>query len=51
MASAVEQGYFYPLTIGAIQGGLLFLGLHQIVNDYREFLRKASTTIYHLRCM
>jgi CRP-like cAMP-binding protein len=30
-------------------GGLLFIGLNQLINDYGGFLRKASTTIYHLR--
>lgn len=49
VASAVEKGYFYPLAAGSIIGGLLFLGLNQIVNDYGGFLRKVSTNIYHLR--
>ena len=49
VASAVEKGYFHSLAIGAIVGGLLFVGLNRIVNDYGGFLRKASTTVYHLR--
>ena len=49
VASTVEEGHFHALAIGAILGGLLFIGLNQIVNDYGGFLRKMSTTIYHLR--
>lgn len=49
VASAVEKGHFYALAIGAVCGGLLFVGLNSIVNDYGGFLRKASTTIYYLR--
>jgi CRP-like cAMP-binding protein len=49
VASAVQEGHFHALAIGAILGGLLFIGLNQVVNDYGGFLRKASTTIYHLR--
>ena len=49
VASAVEEGHFYALAVGALTGGLLFIGLNQLVNDYGGFLRKASTTIYHLR--
>jgi CRP-like cAMP-binding protein len=49
VASSVEEGHFYALAIGAIFGGLLFIGLNQLVNDYGGFLRKASTTIYYLR--
>ncbi|MBV2092787.1 MAG: Crp/Fnr family transcriptional regulator, partial [Candidatus Thiodiazotropha sp. (ex Ctena orbiculata)] len=47
VASAVEEGHFYALAAGAMVGGLLFIGLNQLVNDYGGFLRKASTTIYH----
>ncbi len=49
VASAVEQGHFHALAVGAIIGGLLFIGLNHVVNIYGGFLRKASTTIYHLR--
>jgi CRP-like cAMP-binding protein len=49
VASAVQEGHFHALAIGAILGGLLFIGLNQVINDYGGFLRKASTTIYHLR--
>ena len=49
VASAVDKGHFHALAIGAIIGGLLFVGLNRIVNDYGGFLRKASTTVYYLR--
>jgi len=49
VASSVETGHFNALALGAVLGGLLFIGLNQVVNDYGGFLRKASTTIYHLR--
>jgi len=49
VATAVDSGHFHALAIGAICGGLLFVGLNRIVNDYGGFLRKASTTVYHMR--
>ena len=49
VASALEKGNFHALAIGAICGGLMFVGLNRIVNDYGGFLRKASTTVYYLR--
>lgn len=49
VGSALARGHFYFLAFGCILGGLLFVILNQIVNDYGGFLRKASTTIYHLR--
>jgi len=49
VAGTVAKGDFYPLAIGCIAGGLLFIGLNNIVNDFGGFLRKASTTMYHLR--
>jgi len=49
VGSAVEKGDFYPLAAGALIGGVLFMFLNQVVNDYGGFLRKASTTIYYLR--
>ncbi|MFV9615182.1 MAG: hypothetical protein ACNYZG_04450 [Gammaproteobacteria bacterium] len=47
--SAVEQGNFNALAISTIIGGLMFIGLNRIVNDYGGFLRKVSTTVYYLR--
>ncbi len=49
VGSALDQGHFYNLAIGCIAGGLLFEVLNQLVNRHGGFLRKASTTIYHLR--
>ena len=49
VASALEKGYFTPLAIGCILGGLLFILLNELVNDYGGFVRKASTTFYYLR--
>jgi CRP-like cAMP-binding protein len=49
VASALEKGHAFALTFGCVAGGLAFVGLNNMVNDYGGFLRKASTTIYHLR--
>lgn len=49
VGSALDTGHFHALGIGAIAGGLLFLGLNHVVNDYGGFARKVSTTVYHLR--
>ncbi|MGD2053643.1 MAG: cyclic nucleotide-binding domain-containing protein [Gammaproteobacteria bacterium] len=49
VASAVEEGHTTSLGIGCILGGLLFILLNELVNDYGGFVRKASTTFYHLR--
>ena len=49
VATALARGHFTPLAAGSIVGGLLFVALNEIVNDYGGFLRKASTTYYHLR--
>jgi CRP-like cAMP-binding protein len=46
---ALDRGHFYALAAGAVLGGLLFDGLNQWVNVYGGFLRKTSTTIFHLR--
>ncbi|NBD17267.1 MAG: cyclic nucleotide-binding domain-containing protein [Cyanobacteria bacterium] len=44
---AVEAGYFFPLALGCIFGGLLFLGLNQLINTYGGFLRKDSITAHY----
>ena len=49
VAGTVAQGDFYPMAAGCIVGGMLFIGLNNVVNDFGGFLRKASTTMYHLR--
>jgi len=49
VASSLEKGYFTPLAFGCVVGGLLFVTLNELVNDYGGFVRKASTTFYYLR--
>jgi CRP-like cAMP-binding protein len=49
VGSALARGHFHFLALGCILGGLLFVALNEIVNDYGGFLRKVSTTVYHLR--
>ncbi|MCK5121470.1 MAG: cyclic nucleotide-binding domain-containing protein, partial [Methylococcales bacterium] len=49
VASTLAKGDFYPLAAGCITGGLVFIALNQIVNDFGGFVRKASTHIYHIR--
>lgn len=48
VASTLAKGYFTPLAIGCIIGGVLFVLLNEVVNDYGGFVRKASTTFFHL---
>ncbi len=49
VAGTVAKGDFYPLAVGCIAGGLSFIGLNNIINDFGGFVRKASTTMHHLR--
>jgi hypothetical protein len=49
VAPALNEGHLYPLVVGWLLGGLLFIGLNEVVNNFGGFMRKASTTIYHLR--
>lgn len=49
VAGTVANGDFYPLAAGCIVGGMLFIGLNNVINDLGGFVRKASTTMYHLR--
>jgi CRP-like cAMP-binding protein len=49
VAPAFERGHYFWLASGCMTGGLLFVIFNEIINDYGGFLRKASTTIYHLR--
>jgi len=46
---AFERGHYAWLENGCMAGGLLFVALNEIINDYGGFLRKTSTTIYHQR--
>jgi CRP-like cAMP-binding protein len=49
VAGTVAKGHFYSLAAGCMTGGIIFIVLNNIVNDFGGFLRKASTTVYHLR--
>jgi len=49
VASTLEKGDFYPLAAGCIVGGLVFIILNQVVNNFGGFVRKASTHIYHVK--
>jgi len=48
VGNALRQGKFYPLALGCILGGLLFVFLNKAVNDKGGFLRKSATTINYL---
>jgi len=49
VAGTVAKGHFYSLAAGCIVGGLVFIALNNVINNFGGFLRKASTTVYHLR--
>lgn len=49
VGEAIERGHYISLCSGCVIGGLLFISLDQIVSDYGGFLRKAATTVYHVR--
>jgi CRP-like cAMP-binding protein len=49
VGSALEKGHFHVLALGCIIGSFLFIELNHIINDHGGFLRKASTTVYHIR--
>ena len=49
VAPAMAHGHFYEVAFGAVAGGLTFVLLNEVVNDYGGFIRKVSTSVYHLR--
>ncbi len=49
VGNALRQGQFYPLALGCIIGGLLFVALNQLVNNKGGFLRKSATTMSFLK--
>ncbi|MBI2217056.1 MAG: cyclic nucleotide-binding domain-containing protein [Candidatus Rokubacteria bacterium] len=49
VGEAMRKGEFYPLALGCLLGCALFIVLNQVVNRHGGFLRKAATTISHLR--
>jgi CRP-like cAMP-binding protein len=46
---ALAKGHFYWLAGGCVIGGALFVILDQLINRHGGFLRKMSTTVFHLR--
>ena len=51
IGEAVERldGVFWPIGLGCVAGGLLFVTLNRLVNNAGGFLRKRSTLSRHLR--
>jgi len=49
VAPVLQLGHYGALFTGFISGGLLFIGLNHMVNDYGGFRRKISTTVHHSR--
>ena len=49
VGNALEHGNVWPLSGGAVLGGLLFVVLNQVVNNQGGFLRKSATTLKYLR--
>lgn len=49
VAPALAQGHHKTLFAGFIIGGLLFIGLNLLVNDFGGFRRKLSTSLHHSR--
>lgn len=49
VGEALGRGHFYPLAIGCLIGGALFVVLNQWLNSQGGFLRKVGTTINHLK--
>lgn len=45
---ALERGGFAPLAVGAIIGGLLFVGLNWLINRHGGYWRKRATTLRHM---
>ena len=49
VAPALQQGHYAALCSGFLAGGLLFIALNLVVNDFGGFRRKVSTTVHHSR--
>lgn len=49
VGEALGRGHFYPLAIGCLLGGGLFVLLNQMLNNKGAFLRKVGTTINYLK--
>jgi CRP-like cAMP-binding protein len=49
VAPVLQVGHYGALFSGFIAGGLLFIGLNLLVNDFGGFKRKISTSVHHSR--
>lgn len=49
VAPALAQGHHLVLLSGFFAGGLLFIALNLLVNDFGGFRRKISTSVHHSR--
>ncbi len=49
VAPALDHGHLGALFIGFLGGGLLFITLNLVVNDFGGFKRKISTSVHHSR--
>ncbi len=49
VGESLHKGQFFPLAIGCILGGLLFVLLNHALNSQGGFLRKPSTTITYIK--
>ncbi|MEN8174320.1 MAG: cyclic nucleotide-binding domain-containing protein [Pseudomonadota bacterium] len=49
VAPVLVQGHFEALFLGCLAGGLLFIVLNLLVNDFGGFRRKISTSVHHSR--
>ena len=47
VAPVLQLGHYGALFTGFISGGLLFIGLNLLVNDFGGFKRKISTSLHH----
>ena len=47
--NALSQGGFNSLALGSLIGGILFIVLDNIVNNYGGYKRKFSTAVYYLQ--
>lgn len=47
VASTLAKGDFYPLAAGCITGGLIFITLNQIVNNFGGFVSACFKSLGH----
>jgi CRP-like cAMP-binding protein len=49
VGEALARGHYYPLALGSLLGGVLFVLLNQWLNTRGGFLRKLGTTVAHIK--